>query len=543
MTNSTSTAKEVAPDLPRLPNELLLRIAKDLPTIDDIHTLRLVGNDRISRAGLDAVQQRMSTIFVEQTKESIQRFRDICADEARARHIKEVVYVASLQTLTADELRRDRYGVWDTYPRDLAVDHLKERVVVLYESRKAEQQTLLKQRALEAALVEMVPRLPALKKFTFAGSPQIYAFMRPPLTVEAYNVETAWGGITMRRNCEQNSTSQQERTFNMIWTKARYGGTSTESVFDNPVPVFRALAKLGGNRSPRSIEIDFCEIPRSVLDDAYAVFAASEAQLMESAMAHVTAITLTQHEKSIPDDQSLEHTDLIYAARWYGLISKAKRLKSMHFNGGAHHAYRAVISAVFASQQTWPGLESLWIHVPCYWYIDVENFRHRPTFGFHDGSLLAFLKRHRTTLRDLRLINATGIDPTLGVQTAVSLRATLDFMKTGLPALQTARITHVFDANHIESTTPESPVPRPDWEALDKKAADETDLDQLARDLGVDRMMSANGIFAFEGAAQYARFKYEFGTYVLNDPSVDPTREVHGMDGRSCVDFDTWRSG
>lgn len=162
-----------------LPDELLICMAKHLPSVRDIQNLRLAGSDKLARAGLDALHQRMSIIYVEQTNDSIQRFRQICDDPVRTAIITKVVYVAALQKLTREELLEDDGTLWEKpHDDEQAPQSVKDSVAELYEQRKHEQGHLLRACALEEALAEILPKLPKLKKVCFAGQPRMMEPLR-----------------------------------------------------------------------------------------------------------------------------------------------------------------------------------------------------------------------------------------------------------------------------------------------------------------------------------------------------------------------------
>lgn len=261
-----------------LPDELLTGIANALPAITDVQNLRLAGSDKLARAGLDALHQRMSTIYIEQTTDSIERFRQICESPARACHIAEVVYVATLQKLTADEFREvnplylseNRLEGDQVVRTDVSKDIIDE-VARIHEQRRAEQQTLLSERAVETALIEVFPRLPKLKKISFAGLPSVPCkWTKHGHAEEAYNVQMSWRWRNVGRGFEKKKhVSDREYQLNSTWWKAEYGPFRPHPFgCDNPSTVFRALAALNNGSSPRDIELDFFIVPISVLSDA-----------------------------------------------------------------------------------------------------------------------------------------------------------------------------------------------------------------------------------------------------------------------------------
>lgn len=205
-----------------------------------------------------------------------------------------------------------------------------------------------------------------------------------------------------------------------------------------------------------------------------------------------------------------------------------------------------LIAGVLGNQRTWTGLESLWIELPAGWCLDIDDYPDRPTYEYHSQSLLAFLQRHRQTLKDLRFVNATSIDPDAEIHTASSMRVVLDRIRTGLLALETARIVEVLRPLARFPVTADPPHPRPNWKEQDHKTAAESAVDQLARDLGVERTVweYQQPHSGFSLGESHVSFKYEFGPYVLGFPAVDRTREVQDMVEKDDVDSpEFWRPG
>lgn len=542
------------PSLLGLPNELLVRVAQYLPSIYDIHDLRLVGNDRLARAGLDAVHQRMTTIFIEPTRKSIKDFRDICACPARAYHIHEIVFIAGLSSGTAAELRdaqefweleaevRERRGIGGV------TDVVKTLVVERYAILKAEQEALVEEGALDAALIDIIPLLPQLKKITFEWIPRIlsHAWDRwYPVASdeEAYNVPMVWREVDEY----SSETSQQTSVYDLCSRamyqqrfgarhEVRFEDLDREEAIHSPVSVFRSLAHSSSSIGSRSVELHFDNVPTSILDNAFVAFAADEGTLMKSAIAQVPAISLRDHHRTATG--TVSPRDFEIGARWQNFVGMAKRLKSLHLDSGVlnHGSYRGALSAIFASKQTWPELESLWCNISGGWYLDGDRFlQHFSTYDYHDRSLKAFLERHRKTIKDLRFINAMGIVPGPYQDSAASMLEVLNFMRFGLPQLQTARIAVMLDPHH--RLGPRTPWARPNGKEDDLQAAADTDLDQLARDLKVQRYIED---FDRGDEGSGARFKYEFGKYVLGNPTVDRTAEVqHAADSY----MDRWPPG
>ncbi|KAK5125773.1 hypothetical protein LTR85_012049 [Meristemomyces frigidus] len=409
-----------------------------------------------------------------------------------------------------------------------ATADIRDEVISLYKSRRIEQEGLLQERSLEATLVDIIPRLPKLAKITFARQPRVADWLvAAGRSEQAYNIEVGWRWTGQRLHHSRMTLSGQtlpweppkgrshrEVLINGFLDSAKHSGIPQQQEFDNPIIVLKALGAMNGEARPRSIELDFRDVPTSILNDAYAEFEANHVDLLHSAMAHVTAIRLSHYDQYPSLNQELQHREQVFADRWQTLFAKAKRLKSMHFAYGELKPYRAAVSAAFCTQQTWSQLESLWVCLPCSWHLDDHHLEYHPMYGYHDRSLVAFLKRHRKTLKDIKFVNAVGIDPVSKRQTTASLQTTLDFMKTELLELQTARVAIVLETFNMDARDAEA---RPNWRELDHKLAADSELGQLARSLHIERS--------------------------IHYPDVDRTSEVQERDDVTPWQFIPWQPG
>ena len=94
-----------SPPILGLPNELLTSIADSVHDLDDLHNIRLAGNARLSKSVLEAIEKRRTTIYLEQSKASLDRFLTICRDPKIAYHIRDIRYVAATRSLLPTVLR------------------------------------------------------------------------------------------------------------------------------------------------------------------------------------------------------------------------------------------------------------------------------------------------------------------------------------------------------------------------------------------------------------------------------------------------------
>jgi len=154
-----------------LSNELISHIRDSLDDFDDLRDLRLAGNARLSACALRVMQQRTPTIYIEPSKASLDHFQMVCNSPAHAKAIKEVKYVASIRSLSAEELRQTR-EFQDAVTKLSASEEAMYDVLVQYDAEKAEQDALVDSGEFRRTLAERLKLMPRLETIVLCAEPQ-----------------------------------------------------------------------------------------------------------------------------------------------------------------------------------------------------------------------------------------------------------------------------------------------------------------------------------------------------------------------------------
>lgn len=525
------------PPLTRLPNELLARITDSFPDEAELKDLRLAGNADLASCMLDILYRRFDTIYIEQTRASIDHFKAVIANPARARYIKEIRVIGRLYHRSRDQLLPLLHYHASNEIRYRGARDLLE-AIALYLDLAEQQQMLSQERAMENALIVCQPLLPDCSKLSYVGCP-IAAHdpsnaleIQSALTCRAYNVEKSW----RKYNCCRPyfSSPYEQWDVGKMLHHARYA----LSAFDNPASIFQVLASHNTVCENQYVTFTFDKVPATILRGRE--IALAEPAMMQSAFQNLTTINLILDKPNdlasseIPSSQQQfqQHQQHQAARAWRELLDHAVALKTLRLVTVCTPGLPRVLTELIPNR-TWPRLEELKIEVVG------ENFPREPTMGYQsetwygdDRLIIQFLERHSQTLKRLSLIGAYGnqIDDRPGPLTRAtiyggqrfgSFRHALEWIKAMLPQLEQAKVvewqTPVMDWRDEE---------RDDWESRDYAAEGESALGRLAAGFGANvdihqynRNLRHPGV-DMRGAEPHLKpacllFEYDFGPFVL----------------------------
>lgn len=514
--NVSSTSDTTTPTLLALAPEVQGLIADSVDDVGDLLNLRLAGagNEDLSKSILKATANRMTTIYIEHSKSSLERFREVCNSEEHALRIREIKYVATIRTASAAEVAQSR-RFHDAVVHHNVADDVVNQVLATYGMEKDEQAALLERGELCATLCEVVKKLPNLVKISQCGkielwdcerdSEGVWVVQEPP---RAYNRLRRWF-IPSRANPSRLSPVEQ------LLYIAQY---EVQAKTDNLVTVIKAIASAARELPKKSIELAIEGAPLTILDQE---FENLDQHTIDTALQALTSVSIAAC--TLPTDD-LEGTII---PRWERFLSSATNVKTLAFiprNTRDITALKAIIERV-----DFPELEHLrlegWIS---YWSSVPVN-----AVGCYSAQALgSFLTRHSHTLKSLQLRCASGIEgPPTYESTISSFIALLDLMKTSLPQLQSAQVLEAHLVFYEDDSAPIWSVGTPYGHLppaeRDRAREQDSDIGRLARSCGVTvtekPMFSVNNPSSIGGERGYGvvnrafRYEYDFGPYVLRD--------------------------
>lgn len=154
----------------RLPDELILRVERYLPSVSDTLSLRLV-NRRLSGVGLEGVQKRLTRLYFEPSEASIERFRHVCENSSYAAHITELVYIGTRFQMSPEEIAQDR-EFQSAALRFCYSEQCIEPALAAYSDARKEQIDVLASNKVSDALADCTILLPRLCKLIYLGVPE-----------------------------------------------------------------------------------------------------------------------------------------------------------------------------------------------------------------------------------------------------------------------------------------------------------------------------------------------------------------------------------
>ncbi|KAK5125776.1 hypothetical protein LTR85_012052 [Meristemomyces frigidus] len=532
-TDRPRTTDNAAPFILRLPNELLDRIADSVIDIPDLLRLRLAGNGRLARSALDSTQRRMTTIYVEHSKKSLARFREVCNSASHARWIKEVKFVASVRELPPKALMgHDAFREVvesEKIPRDVV-----SRVLTIYLQEKNEQATVMRRGELCETLCDYAQRLPNLSTLSICALPDSplrsgegqweWPSNRPE---RAYNRLRRWHTATHPQEDHEPFLCREIAQDQLLYM-AQY---SVPGLCDNLELIARSLARLAEQSTTPRIKLAMSG-PLTMLDAQWEVFANQQQHMLTPALGIVTEIDIRAEprwkNRKWPPGQW--NTDLTILPRWERLLLGATHIKKLRIDGVSEEASEVLKHVI--ERTRFPELEDLALEV---WVTlwKVEDF-YSGTVSHSAEALGRFLHRHQQTLKHLVLRHASGTDFPDYKPSATSFAILLDVMRNSLPKLQSAEVIealYVFDQADAGPTwsegTPFGHLPPAE---RDRAREQDSDIGQLARRCGItpsehfigrgyeaDAEMTEHG-GGLHGYGELNRvfwYEYHFGPYVL----------------------------
>ncbi|KAK4542153.1 hypothetical protein LTR36_007000 [Oleoguttula mirabilis] len=516
-----------------LPNELLDRIADLVTNVSDLSNLRLAGNARLSQSALDATAKRMTTVYIEHSKVSLERFREVCRSPAHARQIREVKFIATIRTATpADVAQCDWFS--KIVKRENVANGAVDAVLATYLGEKAEQAALMAQGEPCATLCEYVKRLPNLSTISLYAQPHVDSYMKNDehelvvdgLPARAYNTLRRWRRYA---HADLKRLSREEGIHDQLLYAAHFGVTAD---VDSMEPLVRSMAVLAEQSPTPRIKLVISG-PLTVLGSQWAQFAKQNQQLVESALQITTSVDINAEQRwgilsRMPADFEVDLTTLPH---WDRLLSSATHIRRLTI-GGKSVEVRALLKHV-TERTTFPELEDLALKTGVtHWRCERPPWVTYVPFAYSAQALGEFLLRHRT-LKHLLLQYASGKDDPVSEPSATSFAALLNVMKASLPRLQSASVreTHVVfykaDAGPTWSEgTPYGHLPPAE---RDRAREQNSEIGQLARSCGIIPDEHPSGLHS-AGAelTKYERgrygygplnrafwYEYDFGPYVL----------------------------
>ncbi|KAK5132209.1 hypothetical protein LTR08_009333 [Meristemomyces frigidus] len=472
-----------------LSDELLSHIAAHALTVQDVLRLRLVCR-RLSNIAFEAQMNRLSTIYIEVSEASLQRFRDICHSRNHAAGIRKVVYIGRLNRLSRQEVLDDRMFRYD---RDFyhCSQPLIDEVLASYAANYEAQCKLLANGQFEDTVSACLSLLPKLRKLRFKESPDL-SLSRPPVSAEAYNRCRTW------RDYDDPATFEEIRALplekcardHLMWTVQYH--TSTDRSLDSPFRILRSLASRVGQACTNVVEIAFRNYSvHSLASEGYAMATAqlTGALFLQSAQ-FITKLNMHLASCSGGPDTTNELVQL-----WLSFIGAMSNLKELKVN--VRPDTMPIIKAMFKETYI-PALEKMRINEGLSWW--ASFYPNRPDlYTTHD--LSGFLCKHGRTLKHLHLEHATGVDPHTERPDSDALQALLIAAKTGLVSLNTANITEGLMTKDPLGSNPLIQTP-----GEQRVAESKSSLGQLARAFDVEAIEEVE-----DGCIG---FKYDFGSYL-----------------------------
>jgi hypothetical protein len=344
-TTMQDTSSSSSAHLTKLPEELLLKVARHLRTIEDVMGFRL-SNKLMARVGYEALFERMTTIYIEQTPESISHFKNICGDPDRAKHINKIIYILPLQNLSNERIR-EHIEYWDH--QNEVNEELLDTLVNMYAKRREEQKVELEERTLVKALTETVSLLPNLKKIDLQDRPRLHYHPEG-----SYNAPTGW-----RRHMPKPTGVESHDVFNDNWQMACYHCSDVGGYKEILVPIFEMLAAIP--RPDRDLTVEVLA-PDDIVNKEWEQWARDHASLLRDASRHVTGFGMATMTRANTirsyQPQSLSSGEAEQAYCWFILHIGFRRLGSLTLRAGRRRMARCLGSFILQRQFLWPELES-----------------------------------------------------------------------------------------------------------------------------------------------------------------------------------------
>ena len=496
-------------------------------------------NRQLSKVGLETLQKRIVSAYLELSNESIATLKEICSNAEHAAEVKEVLYIACLQKLSRDDLNKER----ELRRKAGGLRTALNEVLDMYERRQNEQEVLLANGGIKEPLTTALLSMPKLEKISFIARPTRKAEPSPAncepayrWTSEAFNAEISWRDHSRESTYhELKHISFQDWLRNSLWREARYYPRARQQ-YDNPLSLMEPLATVPIADGPRSIKLSL-SVPLWCLDDRWDDFVTERPLVVQSAMQHITAVKLVPSPSGDDRDRTASDEDRTLAARWVGFLSHAHRLKSLNLSGGgkiSNLLLSSLLTESGSSDPGWPELSSLHLLVWDQWH---EQGPHQsmvmmPRFDLIDTIITKFLQRRGRTIKEIHFEDTLGANANSpGWSSASTLAQSLEQIKQ-LPNLETANITvrscpnADWLGNHNDRSRARN---EPNWKDADRAVEQGTELGQLARKLSVEprewamewndeQQMEMFGYLEDDDflGKDHLHFEYDFGPYVLH---------------------------
>lgn len=467
-----------------LPDELLLKVTDNFPGVRNLLNLRLVCR-RLSEVALDAQVKRMNAIYLDPSKSSLQRFRNICHSARHAAGIQEVYYVAQLHKVPCKRLVQGHDF------RSAAVRYCPKWLINLValkfcEKDKAESQQLLRSGEVERVVTECVPLLPNIHKISFLGHPMVHHVSESTDRQCVYNSHRSWNCWGSRAAFEQpKSPSLLEWARKQLRFAAQYESESED--FDSLATIVRPLGSLSDRSLPQGIYIGCAWCPTAVVDKRWTDYASAQASKAEKALRFVSGIILCLEPADGLMSGHMNPIDMPALNHWVSFVGALQWLRQLtlcELNREGSAVSRAIVVT-----HTFSLLEHLHITSCGEWNVGPPFDSAMDPHRYTTGELSRFLVRHARTLQHLKLSHASTIqNPTPGVRIA-AFQALIRTVKTGLPNLKSAVITERF---HIWLEDEDGLVlavceqPEHDCDEHDREVERSSEIGRYARQCGAE---------------------------------------------------------
>ncbi|KAF7195312.1 hypothetical protein HII31_03204 [Pseudocercospora fuligena] len=490
-----------APAFRSLPDELMQLISDRLEH-KDLLNFRLVIR-RTSEVGLTTLQERCRMLYLDNSRSSLQRFRDICDCPVLAKGILTIIYVARLDAIRWEKPDdEDMVSIYDEADLMGCPHEDADDLMNTYQARKLDQQRILEQGEVEAALMHAADSLHSLESIVWASRPEDIGWDGVDDhfgVANAYNRHRRWQRFGMQSGYPPNdSLSPRDRFANMlVW----HGSTREDC--DSPASVILAVASHAHRNPGKKLHLSFRRCTLNLLGDAFIAFAKSRRRTYRTALQHISRLTIDL----MPPYSWTQDRDVLirkFCNRWLKFIEKASHMQQLVIRGNEEHseeAYHLLKRLMTASGDILPHLATLELRSDLVTRYGGRRFADRDWKHMYTTSeLMDFIRRHRSGLKALKLQSASGVDPTTFKPTATHLQRLLEMIRSECTVLQSAKIEETFviedsfSNNELEKNGLE-------WE---RQHIDKSDLGQFAFHYGAK-------------VSEYIIGRHEEGTSVCPD--------------------------
>ncbi|KAK3679403.1 hypothetical protein LTR78_000964 [Recurvomyces mirabilis] len=431
----------------RLPSELLREINDHLLSIKDLLRPRLVCR-ALGEAALKTQAMRFDSIYIDISRDSLQRFEDVCASPPHAAGIKHIIYIPPLMDIDATNEDHLAPMLQSQSGRKCPIPSFLEGVLEDIRVQQIEQQDLLSSSEIESRLLQCLPLLPALQQLYSSPKPWGSRWDHDSLLENTYSKRRSWSN----HRGESSLEGHKDMTMGEVLSEqtlrcARFSLSVMDRprLFAEPILLLKALAAAASTGRLSGLHLALW-MPISFLGSACTSYLSIHPIIARDVFSWVTSMSLeVQPDRELdaimrsdePDRDSADTT------AWVQLLRRLERLKELI--------------------------------VHCFEYESRTE------------DLVGFLHRHAKTLKKLSIHRASGIPPEDGVPKVESLRGLLDTIRTELTDIEKLSIVEVLCTRELirerDLTSDEEnhdPVP---FEA-NRLEASTSDLGELAQEQG-----------------------------------------------------------